>query len=142
MTSVAKGAVASAVLLLVYVTIVSLVSGWSFMLDQFSRYWYFVVPLAVGFGILVGLYSQLKAAMKEKQAISGRIVVVSGTTSTAAMVSCCAHYLVNFLPILGVVGIVTVIGQYQIQLFWLGLIFNLAGLCYMLYQLRKFNKTQ
>lgn len=136
-----KGALASLILLLVYFTIVSLVSGWEFMLEQFTKYWYFVVTLAIGFGMQVGLYSHLKEAMKKKHTnTSGKVLAVSGTTSTAAMISCCAHYLVNFLPILGAVGIISLISQYQIQLFWVGMAFNLAGLAYMLNQVRKFNR--
>ena len=141
-SAVSKGLLGSLVLLSVYFTIVSLVSGWDFMLKQFATYWYFLVTLAVGFGIQVGLYGFLKDAMKKKHAVaSGKVLAVSGTTSTAAMISCCAHYLVNFLPILGAVGVVTVISQYQVQLFWVGLAFNLAGIAYMLKQVRKFNKA-
>lgn len=125
-------------LLLVYVAIVSLVSGWDFMLTQFSNYWYYLVPLALGFGIQVGLYTYLKNAIKQKA--SPQVLAVSGTTSTAAMVSCCAHYLVNLLPILGAVGIITVISQYQVQLFWVGLTFNLAGILYMVSKVIKFSK--
>lgn len=133
-SAIVEGISAIFILLSVYFTIISLVSGWNFALDQFSRFWYFVVALAVGFGIQVGLYSYLKTKT------SGKVLAVSGTTSTAAMISCCAHYLVNLLPILGTVGIITVISQYQIQLFWVGLAFNFAGLGYMLYQVGKFTK--
>ena len=62
---------------------------------------------------------------------SGRVVAVSGTTSTAAMVSCCAHYLANIAPLLGVAGFLTVVAQYQIELFWVGLAFNAAGILYV-----------
>lgn len=130
--AIVKGIAATLILLLVYFTIISWVSGWSFALDQFSQFWYFVITLAVGFGIQVGLYSYLKAKIS-----AGRMLAVSGTTSTAAMISCCAHYLVNFLPILGAVGIITVISQYQIQLFWVGLMFNFAGIAYMTYEISK-----
>lgn len=124
-----KGTLASLVLLVVYFTIVSLVSGWSFAQDQFQQFWYFVVTLAIGFGIQVGLYSYLKNSIKN--AVSPRVIATTGATSTAAMISCCAHYLVNLLPILGAVGIITVISQYQVQLFWVGLAFNFAGIAYM-----------
>jgi len=59
------------------------------------------------------------------------VVAVSGTTSTAAMVSCCAHYLANILPIVGVTGFLTIVAQYQIELFWVGLAFNAAGILYI-----------
>ena len=127
-----KGLLATLILLAFYFTIVVLVSGWSFAQDQFRQFWYYVVTLAIGFGVQVGLYSYFKTL--------GKVLAVSGTTSTAAMVSCCAHYLVNVLPILGAVGIITVISQYQIQLFWVGLAFNFAGIGYMLYQVRNFTK--
>lgn len=117
-------------LLTVYFGIVSLISGGSFALEQFSKYWYFIVALAVGFGIQVGLYTYLKNLVGRHGA-SGRMVAVSGTTSTAAMVSCCAHYLVNILPILGVTGFLTVVAEYQVELFWLGLAFNAAGILYI-----------
>jgi Cu+-exporting ATPase len=47
------------------------------------------------------------------------------------MVSCCAHYLTNILPILGVTGFLAVVAEYQIELFWLGLAFNAAGILYV-----------
>jgi Cu+-exporting ATPase len=47
------------------------------------------------------------------------------------MVSCCTHYLVNLVPILGAAGLVTFVSQYQVQFFWVGLAFNAAGLAYI-----------
>ena len=135
-TAIQKGFLATIILLFIYFTVVSLVSGWSFAQYQFRQFWYYVVTLATGFGIQIGLYSYLKSAMK--QHLSRNVVATTGATSTVAMISCCTHYLVNFLPILGTVGIITVISQYQVQLFWVGIAFNLAGLAYMLFQVRKF----
>lgn len=128
--SIIYGISASIVLLGVYFTIVSLVSGWSFAQDQFSQFWYFVVSLAVGFGIQIALYTYLKNLIKNGQG-GGKVLGVTGTTSTAAMISCCAHYLVNLVPILGVTGLVTFVAQYQVKLFWVGIFFNIAGTVYM-----------
>jgi Cu+-exporting ATPase len=47
------------------------------------------------------------------------------------MLACCTHYLANILPILGAVGIVSLVAQYQVQLFWVALLFNLAGLVFI-----------
>jgi Cu+-exporting ATPase len=124
------GVLAAAALLVLYFGVVSLVSGWEFMLDQFSQFWYFVIPLALGFGVQVGLYTYLRNAVHAMHG-SGKVVAVSGTTSGAAMVSCCAHYLVNLLPALGATGLITLIGQYQVQLFWFGLAANAAGIAYV-----------
>lgn len=117
-------------LLAIYFAVVSMISGMDFALEQFTKFWYFIVPLALGFGIQVGLYAYLKQLVGQHGA-SGTVVAVSGTTSTAAMVSCCAHYLVNILPVLGVTGFLTIVAEYQIELFWLGLTFNAAGILYI-----------
>ena len=134
-----KGGLATGVLLVIYVTVVTLVSGWDFAMDQFGQYWYFTVSLAMGFGVQMGLYSYLKSSMKQN--VSPVVAATTGTTSTAAMISCCAHYLVNLLPILGTVGVITIISQYQIQLFWVGLAFNFAGIVYMANKVYEFRKS-
>ncbi len=125
------GTAALVLLLAIYFGVVSLISGTDFALEQFVTFWYFIVPLAIGFGIQVGLYTYLKNLVGQHGA-SGKVVAVSGTTSSAAMVSCCAHYLTNILPILGVTGFLAVVAEYQVELFWLGLTFNAAGVIYIL----------
>ena len=121
-------------LLTIYFLILTLVSGWSFAWDQFTQFWYYILLLASGFGVQVGLYSYLKNA--------GGVLATTGTTSTAAMISCCAHYLTNILPVLGVTGIIVFISQYQVQFFWLGLFFNLLGIFYMGNKVLKISKHQ
>ena len=136
---VAKGLTATILLLGVYFGLITLISGWSFALGQFSRFWYFIIALALGFGVQVGFYFYLKDAVHQLAAKG--IVAVSGTTSTVAMVSCCAHYLANILPIIGIAGFLSIIGQYQVQLFWLGLVFNFAGIAYIGGKIMKFYRS-
>ena len=138
--SVVYGILASAILLGVYFTLLTLVSGWTFTLDQFGTYWYFVVSLALGFGIQISLYQYLKGLVHSGQGM-GKVVGVSGTTSTAAMISCCAHYLVNLVPVLGVTGIVTFVAQYQVELFWVGILSNVVGIGYMTNRIIKFRNS-
>ncbi|MCL6096618.1 MAG: hypothetical protein M1444_02990 [Patescibacteria group bacterium] len=133
------GFLASLVLLVVYFSVLTFVSGWNFAFSQFLRYWYFIVSLALGFGIQIGLFTYLKNAVRN-MAGSGKVVAVSGATSTAAMISCCSHYLVNLLPIIGITGFVTIVSQYQVQLFYVGLAFNFLGIVYMLRRLNNFLK--
>ena len=136
---VAKGLTATILLLGVYFGLITLISGWSFALGQFSRFWYFIIALALGFGVQVGFYFYLKDAVRQLAAKG--IVAVSGTTSTVAMVSCCAHYLANILPIIGIAGFLSIIGQYQVQLFWFGLVFNFAGIAYIGGKIMKFYRS-
>ena len=133
------GSLASGILLGVYFSILSLVSGWGFAKGQFSLFWYFIASLAVGFGIQIGLYAYLKELIKGGQG-NGKVLGVTGATSTAAMISCCAHYLANLLPVLGVTGLVTFVAQYQVKLFWVGIFFNIAGIIYMANRIYKFKK--
>lgn len=124
------GVLAFMAMLAIYFGVVGLISGMDFALEEFAKYWYFFVPLTLGFGIQVGLYTHLKNLVGQ-HGMTSKAVAVSGTTSTAAMISCCAHYLANIVPILGVAGFLTVVAEYQVELFWLGLTFNAAGLLYV-----------
>ena len=124
------GALAFFGLLGVYFGVVTLVSGGRFTLEQFSDFWYFIVPLGAGFGIQVGLFGYLKQVLSRHHA-GGGVVAATGTTSAAAMISCCAHYLTNVAPVLGATGAVALVAQYQTELFWLGLAFNAAGIVYI-----------
>ena len=131
---------AMAALLGIYFVVLVLVSGWEFTVSQFFDFWYFIVSLAVGFGIQIGLYSYLRSVVRSMD-MSGKVVAVSGTTSTVAMISCCAHYLANILPVIGIAGAVALIAQYQIELFWFGLACNLAGIAYMGMKVAKFSQA-
>jgi len=124
------GAAASAILLGAYFVILTLVSGWEFARTQFASFWYFVLALTIGFGIQIGLYSYLRRITRHADA-SGKVVTVAGATSTGAMISCCTHYLTNVLPVLGATGLVALAAQYQTELFWVGIVFNVAGMLYV-----------
>lgn len=123
------GLLASVIALSFYFGALTLVSGWQFTIEQFADWWPYIVALATGFGIQVGLFVYLRRAVHG--AASGKVMIATGTTSGAAMASCCAHYLVNLLPVLGATGLVSFVGAYQIELFWFGIASNLAGIAYI-----------
>lgn len=123
------GLLASAIALGFYFGVLTLVSGWQLTVEQFGDWWPFIVALATGFGIQVGLFVYLRRAVHE--AASGKVMLATGTTSGAAMLSCCTHYLVNLLPVLGTTGLVSFVGAYQVELFWFGIASNLAGIAYI-----------
>jgi P-type Cu+ transporter len=124
------GAGAFAVLLALYFGLLALISGWSFTLSQFAEFWYYIVPLAAGFGVQVALFLKLREVVSRAKE-AGAVIAASGTTSTAAMISCCAHYLANVAPVLGATGLVAFAAQFQVELFWIGLAFNAAGIGYV-----------
>ena len=117
-------------LLAVYFGVLTAISGWTFTIGEFTRYWYYIVPLALGFGVQVALFIRLRQVVaRAKQ--TGAMVAASGTTSTAAMISCCAHYLTTAAPVLGATGLVAFAAQFQVELFWLGLLLNAAGIIFI-----------
>lgn len=134
------GLLATSALLGFYFLILSLVSDWAFTVEQFVTYRMYIVSLAVGFGIQIGLYTYLRNAI-QSHCSSGKVVAVSGTTSTVAMISCCAHYLVNILPVIGTTGLITLVGQYQVEFFWVGLASNAAGILYIGSKLVQFSRA-
>ena len=89
--SILSGILASSLLLGVYFAVLSLVSGWGFAQDQFSDFWYFIVSLALGFGVQIGLYVYLRGLIREKHG-SGKVLGVTGTTS------CNDDFLLYSLP--------------------------------------------
>jgi len=123
------GTLAFGALVAAYFGILSAVSGWQFTVDQFSEFWYYIMPLGAGFGVQIALFVYLRQVVRGHH--GGGVVAATGTTSTVAMMSCCAHYLVNVAPIIGATGLVALVAQYQVQFFWIGLAFNLAGIAYI-----------
>jgi len=123
------GLLASGLLLAAYFGLLTLVSGWKFTVNQFSDFWFYILLLAAGFGIQVALYTRLRQLLHQSKDVRA-VMATAGTASTAAMVSCCAHYLVNVAPVLGATGVVTFATQYQVEFFWVGIAFNAAGIAY------------
>lgn len=118
-------------LLAVYFSVLTTISGWTFAWVQFDDTWAWIIALSAGFGVQIALYTHIR---NTQHAALGRVVTVSGTTSTVAMISCCAHYAVQILPFLGATGIATLAGMYQTELFILGIFSNLAGIVYLLHK--------
>lgn len=133
------GMLAFGLLLAAYFGVLTLVSGWKFTVSQFSEFWYYIVPLGAGFGLQVALYTRLRHLLHQSRG-SGAVMAASGTTSTAAMISCCAHYLVNVAPVLGATGLVAFAAQYQVEFFWVGIAFNAAGIAFIGHRLWKATK--
>lgn len=113
-----------------YFGLLTLLSGWQFTWEEFGRYGPFIVALATGFGVQVGLYVYLRRLTRRTGA-HGTVVAASGSASAAAMVSCCTHYLANLLPILGASGMVVFVSQYQVAFYWTGLALNAAGIAFI-----------
>lgn len=123
------GALASVALLAFYLGVITLAQGWGHALDQLREDRWFAGAIALGFGTQMGLFTYLRA-LHARAATGG--VAVSGGTSTAAMLACCAHHLADILPIVGLSGAAIFLNAYKTPLLWLGIAMNLVGILYLL----------
>lgn len=128
MNSLWGGAAASLGLLLLYGLTMTILAGSEAAVAQFRSLWYLMIPLAVGFGIQVGLFIKLKQAMKQKHQAA---LATSGTAAGAGMLACCAHHAADVLPILGLSATATLVARYQVPLLAISLLINVAGIALM-----------
>ena len=87
-----------------------------------------MIPLIIGFGIQISLFSYIKSTLKAKA--SG--VAASGGVSTASMIACCAHHLTDILPIIGLSGAALFLSQYQTFFILVGIFSNIVGITYLI----------
>ena len=131
------GLIASLALLLFYLGLVSLISrSWSHALSLLADDRWFVLPITLGFGIQAGLFTYLRSlhgATKMPVAVTGS----SAGASTAAMVACCAHHVVDVLPLLGLSGAAIFLAQYKVPFMVVGLLSNAAGIGFLLIRIRR-----
>lgn len=124
------GLAAALALLAFYGAVLTLVGGVAFTREQFAAYWPYTFALAAGFGIQVALYVHLRRLV-HGPCPQAKVVTLSGAASAGVMVSCCAHYLANLLPIVGVAGVRAIVAEFQVQLFWIGLVSSAAGIAWI-----------
>lgn len=130
----AIGLVAGLGLLAFYLGTITLVQDWEHALSQLREDLWFIVAIATGFGMQVGLFFHLRAMHARAK---GAGMAASTGTSVTAMLACCAHHLTDVLPVLGLSGAAIFLDAYKTPLLWLGLLTNLLGIAYLLRQLTK-----
>ncbi|MAT43744.1 MAG: hypothetical protein CL609_15510 [Anaerolineaceae bacterium] len=118
-----------------YFGIVTLAESWQHALDLFWQDRWVVFPLILGFGIQMALYVILKKRLfipVDNIGPSGALAGVGGSTSTVAMVACCAHHVADVLPILGLTAAATFLAEYQMLFMIVGLGITSIGIIVML----------
>lgn len=128
------GLLGMAALMAVYVGIVSLAESPARALELFWEDKFLVVPIMLGFGTQVGLYTLLKKGLYLPTAgpAAGATTAASGGISTMAMVACCAHRVADLLPLLGLTAAAAFLANWKIPFLIVGLISNLFGILFML----------
>ena len=118
----------------VYLGIVSLAESPEHALDLFWQDKAFVIPILLGFGTQVGLYTLLKKGLYMPMHLpaAGATTAAGGGMSTMAMVACCAHHVADVLPLVGLTAAATFLANWKIPFMVVGLLTNLIGIAVML----------
>lgn len=126
------GIVAGTILLLVYAVTLVLLQGFEHAFKQTTRLWYWLLPLSLGFGTQIGLFSFLRQGLRERRAAETASAATSGTISAGSMVACCAHHLSEVLPLIGLTSLTVFITKYQTFFMIVGIMANIVGITVML----------
>ncbi len=134
--SIAIGLVGAGALLGLYLGIISLAQGVEHALEQLATDAVFVGFIAAGFGTQIALFAELRAVDRRHRASAA--VTAAGTgTSTAAMLACCAHHLVDLLPLVGLSAAAVFLNAYKTPLFLVGIGMNVIGIVVIARQLQR-----
>ena len=130
--AVLYGILAGAALILFFISFVSILQGFDFALLSFFSLKYWILALAAGFGVQVGLYSSIKHTAAMTGTVAG-----TGGVSAGSMVACCSHFLLNVIPIVGLSGVALFLAAYQKEFLGIGILSNVIGIGVMLNHKRK-----
>jgi len=104
----------------------------SMAIFQLKRYIWLLIPLVLGFGVQIGLYTYLR----HLNAICSITSMAGGGVSSISMILCCSHYLVNFLPFISL-SFATFLTRYTFYILLFGVVANIFGIIFMLNKIRK-----
>ena len=118
-----------------YFGIVSWAESPQHAVELFWQDRWIVIPLILGFGVQMAVYTILKKRLLvpvSSAGPSGALTGAGGATSTMAMVACCSHHVTDVLPILGLTAAATFLAEYQTAFMLAGLGTTLTGIIVML----------
>lgn len=129
-----------------YLGLLTLTSDWYNARLEFREYGIWILTLAAGLGVQATLFSLYRAWHKgESMKAAKCTLAASGGMSTTAMAACCAHYLVAFLPALGLPFLSAAaasLAHYQTYFFLAGVLSSLFGIGLMLRMMYKSGMIQ
>jgi hypothetical protein len=132
---IGAGILGASLLTAIYFGIVSWAESPEHALEFFWQDRWIVFPIIIGFGIQAALYIILKKGLflpVANMGASGAMTGAGGSTSTLAMVACCAHHVTDVLPILGLTAAAAFLAEYRQAFMLLGLGTTILGIIFML----------
>lgn len=135
------GLLGAALLQSIYTIVLSVFNSPSYAWQQFVFLWPWMIPLIIGFGVQVGIFSYMRGF--SKLAKSGKLnsgpVVTSGAISSGSMIACCLHHVADVLPVLGLSAVAVFLSQFQSFVLAVGIVANLIGIGFMFHVVQKHN---
>ena len=131
---VAAGLAGALLLTGLYFAIVSLAESPTHARQLFWEDRAIVIPIILGFGVQVALYTVLKKRLFVPVAHtgpSGALTGAGGGMSAAAMVACCAHHMTDVLPLVGLTAAAAFLAEYRIPFMMVGLGTTISGILVM-----------
>jgi hypothetical protein len=119
------GAAASGALTGFYVAVLAASGGWEHLRDQARADWWLLMPIIVAFGTQVALSVELRHRHRAQHL--GATTGAGTGASAVGMVACCAHHLVDLVPLLGAAGVAAFLFDWRIPLMVAGLGINLIA---------------
>lgn len=126
------GFAGAAFLIGLYFLILSVANSPGYAISQFRSLWYWFIPLMIGFGVQLGLYTYIKRFEFDQLHGIGASVAASSGVSAGAMIACCLHHIADLLPLLGLSAAALFLIEYQIPFLILGITSNVVGIAMML----------
>ncbi len=126
--SVRNGLLAGAAMALFYVAVVRGASGsWGHLASQVRSDWYLLLIVITGFGVQVGLLSELRRRQR-LHAVDAAAGGAGAGAATAGMIACCAHHLADLLPFVGLAGAATFLYDYRLAFVSVGVTVNATAI--------------
>ena len=126
---IAAGLTGAMLLSGVYLGLVALAETPAHALELFWADRLFVIPILLGFGVQVGLFTFLKLGLFAPGSPAGAVTTAAGGgVSTAAMVAGCVHHLADVLPLIGLTAAATFLTAWKVPFMAVGLLTNVVGI--------------
>ncbi|GBC87734.1 hypothetical protein HRbin12_01751 [bacterium HR12] len=131
------GGLGAAGLALLYAAVVGIASGSiDHLVDQVRTDWYLLLPIAVGFGVQVGLLSELRRR-RRMHGLAAGAGAAGARTSTVGMVACCAHHIADLAPFVGATAAATFLYEQRVAFMVVGLGINAVAITVAARRLRR-----
>lgn len=127
LTPIAVGLAGAIFIVGLYLGLISLAQGPDHAVYQLRVDLPFVLAVATGFGIQIGMFAELRS-IRSRHRAAGALSVASAGAGSAAMLACCAHHLVDVVPLVGLSAATIALNDYRTPLMVVSLGINALGI--------------